>query len=197
MTCSVEGCTRQVIVKSRGWCDTHYCRWKRHGTLERTDAKSDTADGRLNRHGWVVVETGCWEWSGYRDQDGYGRVTWNDSAVPSHRLAYETWVGPIPEGLFILHSCDNPPCINPDHLSPGTAKENAQDRDSRNRSNVLRGAASPNSKLTEKDVIDIRRKYAAGGVRQIELASEYGVGQMQVSRIIRGERWSHVDGISD
>ena len=75
----------------------------------------------------------CWNWQGATFRNGYGSFNANNKKVRAHRYSYETIVGPIPEGKMLLHSCDNRRCVNPQHLRPGTAKENAQDAISRNR----------------------------------------------------------------
>jgi hypothetical protein len=80
------------------------------------------------------LEDECIEWHGYRDKDGYGTVyVGNYKTVRAHRHVYEECIGPIPNGLILRHKCDNPPCVNPNHLEPGTQKDNARDRDERGR----------------------------------------------------------------
>lgn len=84
---------------------------------------------------FTVTPSGCWEWQGSRDRDGYGRVQRSAFGVcwfeKTHRLSYEFYVGEIPCGLHVLHRCDNPPCINPEHLYCGTHQENMRDRSKR------------------------------------------------------------------
>ncbi|MZE53776.1 HNH endonuclease [Streptomyces sp. SID5770] len=75
----------------------------------------------------------CWLWTRGRTASGYGKFNLNGQTVYAHRASYEAYVGPIPAGLFILHSCDTPACVNPDHLRPGTHQENMRDRDTRGR----------------------------------------------------------------
>ena len=74
-----------------------------------------------------ATPSGCWEWSGYRSPDGYGAFQMFGKSWRAHRASHVLFIGEIPEGYFILHSCDNPPCVNPAHLRAGTAKENTQD----------------------------------------------------------------------
>ena len=95
--------------------------------------------GRLDHKAWIrervtTTDSGCWEWKQRRHVKGYGLAHIGRRCVRAHRYAYEVWCGPIPEGMMVLHSCDNPPCCNPDHLRVGTAKDNAQDA-------ILRGRA--------------------------------------------------------
>lgn len=77
--------------------------------------------------------TGCWEWAGYRTAAGYGQLTENGVQKYAHRTAWEKIKGPIPDGLFIIHVCDNPPCINPNHLRAATPQENSKDMVSKSR----------------------------------------------------------------
>lgn len=76
---------------------------------------------------------GCWEWEGARDPNGYGRININRKAVLAHRVAFELTFGTAADGLFVLHGCDNPSCVNPSHLRAGTAKDNSTDMVARNR----------------------------------------------------------------
>jgi hypothetical protein len=84
---------------------------------------------------WSIPEpnSGCWLWLGALFNDGYGAMTANGKCRRAHRISYQEFVGPIPDGLHLLHSCDVPTCINPDHLRPGTPKDNKGDQISRNR----------------------------------------------------------------
>jgi HNH endonuclease len=84
---------------------------------------------------YSVDENGCWNWSKGCDKDGYGKVTHNYQDLRAHRVSYEHHIGPIPDGLFVLHNCDNPPCINPAHLYAGTAQKNIDDKVARDRLN--------------------------------------------------------------
>lgn len=104
----------------------------------------------------------------------------------AHRAAWMLVNGPIPEGLDICHSCDNPPCVNPAHLFPGTAKDNLGDAAAKDRTPY--GIRNGSHKLAEAEVEAIRQRYATGE-RQVDLAAAFGVSQMQISRIVRGEQW--------
>ena len=82
---------------------------------------------------YTVSSGGCWVWDGSFFKDGYGQLKRYGKNLKAHRVFYEHYKGQIPEGLCILHACDNPACVNPDHLRPGTTLENVQDRDAKNR----------------------------------------------------------------
>jgi hypothetical protein len=107
--------------------------WKHRKQLQRAGIRiyreQLTPIQRLEYYGWTVTASGCWEFNGRGDKKGYGRVKVGHAygTTAAHRLSYEAFHGPIPEGMHICHACDNPPCINPDHLWAGTHLENMQD----------------------------------------------------------------------
>jgi hypothetical protein len=142
---------------------------------------------------WANVDVGdpdaCWPWQRGKTPDGYGRLTILGRFVLSHRLAYELAKGPLADGMQVLHSCDNPPCCNPAHLSEGTLLENQQDKWSKGRQSRLCGEEHGQAKLTRRKVRTMRAFYAARIFKQPELADIYGISRSQVSRIIRGEKW--------
>ena len=120
MTCSVESCDRDQVV--RGWCRMHYQRWRDHGDPNRERPSA------LHRVLSRTVRVGaCEEWQGPRDKDGYGVVKVAGRMVRTHRAVWEQTYGLIPARLSVLHSCDNPPCVRPDHLMLGTQRANIQD----------------------------------------------------------------------
>lgn len=134
----------------------------------------------------------CWPYQGPRNPKGYGLVWRDKKATMAHRWTWEQVRGPIPEGLHVLHDCDNPPCCNPRHLHLGTQVDNNRERDERKRFTVVRGSAQTNAKLTEKQVREIRKRYAAGGISQYALADEYGVSQPTIKDLICRRFWKHV-----
>jgi hypothetical protein len=130
--------------------------------------------------------SGCWEWLKFCDGDGYGRVTINSEKFLAHRVAYMVYHGPIPDNLCVLHECDNPSCVNPEHLFLGTPQDNMDDKVAKGRHHV--GERSTSSFLTEADVLDIR----ASDEGPTALSRKYGVAQSTVSRIRSGELWKHI-----
>ena len=133
-----------------------------------------------------LSEGGCWEWR-KTSRAGYGLFYKGNRYYAAHRISYETFVGPIPEGLHILHSCDNPGCINPDHLRPGTVKENMADREARGRRDV-KGEQIGTSKVDALDVLEIR----ASKLTLEKLGEKYGLSATHVGRIRAGESWAHL-----
>jgi len=108
--------------------------------------------------------------------------------IPAHRASYLLNKGKIPDGLVVRHRCDNPICVNPDHLTVGTQKDNMQDCLQRGRFNALRGEAHHGAKLTSGQVVEIRARLGDGADHSI-LAAQFGVGKEQIRRIGRGDSW--------
>jgi hypothetical protein len=134
----------------------------------------------------------CWLWTGSVNAAGYGQVQCTDRKRPvlSHRVSWELANGSIPDGQCVLHRCDNPRCVNPDHLFIGTQLDNIADAVTKRRN--PRGAQFPQAKLRDADVRTIRRRYSTGGITQMKLAQEYGVSDGVICEIISRKRWTHV-----
>lgn len=150
-------------------------------------------------------EYDCWEWQGGRKDTGYGMFhpyPGSTRTAMVHRLSWELHYGPIPLGLLVCHSCDNPPCLNPNHLFLGTVRDNVRDMISKGRGAQLvhpkgwmgggRGTALPQSKLNPDLVRTIRARNASGE-SQSAIARSLGLGQPTISDIIRGVTWKHVE----
>lgn len=138
----------------------------------------------------VDTETGCWNWTRAIGTTGYGHTGYRLGEKIAHRLAYTLFIGPIPDGAWVLHRCDNRRCCNPDHLFVGDRKANMDDMVTKGRSS--RGEQRHGHKLSRADVIDIRARYARGGVSQQCLADEYGVTNQTVNSIVLLRKWKHV-----
>lgn len=138
---------------------------------------------------------GCWLWTGGTLKKGYGIAHDAGKHRLIHRAMWERANGPIPEGLFVLHRCDVPRCVNPAHLFLGTILDNNRDREAKGRGGQLRGAKHhrPMAKLTNEKVAEIKAKLAHPyqGIGS-KLAKEYGVSQSIISGIRHGTGWSHV-----
>jgi len=132
----------------------------------------------------------CWPWTASVLHDGYGHAWFERRGQPAHRVAWKLLRGPIPDGLFVLHRCDNPPCCNPDHLFLGTKGDNNRDRAAKGRSRSRRGSQVANSKLTEADVLRIRD--LLGRVPQDVIAARFGVSRGVVSHVATGRSWAWV-----
>lgn len=128
---------------------------------------------------------GCWEWSGARCTDGYGMVVFFGKRWGAHQASYFLNYGEIPHGMLVMHSCDNPPCINPAHLLVGTKRDNSVD--------AAKKCRSGGQVISLEIALQIRSEYSSGKLNQFELADKYGVTQGNISRIISRERFSYVE----
>jgi hypothetical protein len=138
----------------------------------------------------------CWVWTGAVTGWGYGKFSVARSVwAPAHVVSWVLAHGSVPGGLFVLHRCDNPPCLRPSHLRPGTPKDNIQDMISKGRwgSPAARGVRNAHAKLTEAQVVAIRERFEAGELREA-LAAAYGVTPTTVGCIVNGRLWRHVGG---
>jgi hypothetical protein len=185
--CSVESCENTAVA--RGWCPKHWMRWRHLGSPNVVTARDLSPEERF----WAKVDRSgsCWLWTAARRGDGYGAFqVESQRQVSAHRYSYEIHHGEIPSGMVVMHSCDRPLCVNPEHLSLGTNAENAAD--SARKARRPRGSHNSQAKLTEGQVITIRLRYDTGGITQAELAEEYGVSLALVSTILARKAWRHI-----
>ena len=176
---------------------------------------NDTAPRRF----WAKVDKSgtCWTWTARCDDDGYGRFRPSPSTgdTGAHRVSFVLSGGVLHPGQLVLHRCDNPPCVRPDHLYAGSAAQNTADMDSRGRrvhgntsvtavrgdewqrshaaTHVIArpGEANHAARLTADDVRAIRQRAAAGEIQEA-LGLEFGISQVHVSRIVARKNWRHV-----
>ena len=128
-------------------------------------------------------------WVGRVDKDGYGKIFDGEKNIRAHRFSYQLHNGEIPKGMCVLHSCDKPGCVNPEHLHLGTNADNIREKVERGR--CAKGEKSPKSKLKTKDVIKIRDKHKAGSTIA-DLAREYSVGRTCIGYIVNRINWKHI-----
>jgi hypothetical protein len=137
-------------------------------------------------------ENGCTLWTGCTDRGGYGRFRHlGRRVVRAHR--YAAGMLDWPREIQTRHTCHVRACVNPEHLTFGSSADNMRDRDEAGRQAQQKGVDNGNAKLTEEQVIEIRRRYADGGVTQQELGDEFGVARRTISDIIRREIWTHLE----
>lgn len=139
----------------------------------------------------------CWPWVGATDNRGYGAIKGAGQRRPekAHRVSWQLANGPIPIGLWVLHRCDNPPCVNPAHLFLGTAADNSHDAVAKGRQKPsgLRGSDHGNAKLQEAQVREIVAR-TKNGESQRTLAQAYGVSSKTIHNIQHGQAWAHISG---
>jgi len=138
-----------------------------------------------------IDSTGCWIWNGSKNTDGYGQIGFNYKQYLAHRLAYELFKDIIPERLFVCHECDNPSCVNPEHLFLGTHQDNMDDMVAKGRSPKQRGEAGSTHVLTEEQaqyILDF--KHYHGSLTM--LAKEFTVDVSTIFYVKSGKSWSHL-----
>lgn len=132
----------------------------------------------------------CWNWIGASTRH-YGAGHYAGKTYRSHRLVWELTYGEIPEGMYVLHKCDNPKCCNPNHLFLGTQEENNRDRARKNRSAHLIGGLNPNKRFNDGDIILIRTLYKEG-MTQTAIGKLMGTGQGTIKDIVLNKTWKHL-----
>ena len=194
--CSIEGCDRKV--HARGWCDAHYQSWLKHGDPTPIPtrrpprmSKAEVVAYELER---ATPDNGCLitavetSWS-----HGYGRVTFEGRPEFLHRLSSEVHLGRnLEDDELALHRCHRPACINPEHLYAGTHQQNTDDKYRAGRANHDKGEAHWYAKLTDRKVLEIRRRHKGGAVTLQQLAEEYGVVPGTISHVVKGKTWRHL-----
>ena len=128
----------------------------------------------------------CWLWKGHVDADDYGRINWFGKRILTHRLSWKIHNGAIPQGLCVLHRCDTPRCVRPDHLFIGTNVENTADKTRKGR--AAKGLGHGLHKLTQENVQEIR-KLKSEGWRSKDLTKRYGVTRAAIYSVIMGKTW--------
>lgn len=149
----------------------------------------------------------CWLWTGAKRNKGYGAFTYTENGKlvqdRAHRYSYRLHISPIPLGMFVLHRCDTPACVNPDHLFLGTNEDNIRDMLAKGRhipggthigdqGAWKRGTRHHAVKLTEDDVREMRRLYAEGGWSYSQLGKRFGVNTSAAYKVVKRLLWKHL-----
>lgn len=187
--CSIDGCDGCVV--GFGFCGKHYLRFKKYGDPLGGKRNHAPVEERFWRY--VMKTESCWEWTGGKGRFGYGAIQVGGKGspkIPAHRLSYKMHVGPIPDGLFVMHTCDNPSCVNPDHLQLGTPKDNTHDMIAKGRQRVVAPVGEKNgkSKLTAELAKYIKFSLSTNA----ELARELNLSPNCIRGVRTGRTWKHV-----
>ena len=138
-------------------------------------------------------DNGCWDWMGAKNKKGYGSLSYQNKTTIAHRLSYSLFVGEILNGLHVLHRCDRPNCINPNHLFLGTDLDNSNDKIYKGRFVACYGEDNGNSKLTDDHVLDIKNKIK-NGFSFASIARKYEVSETTIAYIAKNKIWRHING---
>lgn len=197
LDCTVPGCP--LKREARGLCTNHYYHYRQGNeaiiryAVEPTRRPRGMTHEEAFRVGKIAVtDSGCIEWMGYRSTANYGVVQSKvHGSIGAHRVSLGIALGhPVPKGKHVLHRCDNPPCVNPDHLFIGTDQDNVDDMVAKGRHS--HGSAHPNCRLTEDQVREIRTRRATEGTYWKTLAADYNVSVATIQKILEGKMWKHV-----
>ena len=197
--CKVDGC--EIRRARQGYCSQHYGYFARYGT-PIPDVKLKFHSKSLDEaYEYGVIrnkENECWGWKRTTNNGGYGYFSSRGQKKwAAHRYSYEKYIGQIPDGLFVLHRCDNPPCSNPLHLFLGTNSDNTKDAYDKGRRKAVpiecmpRGNNCHLSKLTENQVVEIK-KMISNGKSNTEIAKLFGVIHQTISAIRNKKTWKHI-----
>lgn len=142
--------------------------------------------------GMKINDCGCWEFAGSKVRGGYGRITIGKRKFLAHRVSYGILVGKIPNGMDVLHHCDNPSCINPKHLFLGTDKDNVADCIRKGRQRNAYGEKCHFAKLTANQVREIRKIYKKGKIGCTKIGRIYGMSRSAILLIVKRIKWKHI-----
>ena len=193
MICKLEGCERETY-RNFQYCRKHQRRLDVHGDFDTHHWKGPRSDPdpikrylpAFKKKYVIDKKTGCWNWIGSRFPNGYGQSTY---AQYAHRASWLLFKGEIPKNKYVLHKCDNPSCVNPDHLFLGDQFDNMRDCSTKGRS--ARGSKNGQSKITEEKAIEIRSYYDQG-CRIKDIAAFMKLPAGLVGKVANRLNWRHV-----
>jgi hypothetical protein len=186
--CSISECTRAHY--GRGLCNAHYQRLRKGQVLSERSAY-DQSPAEKFAGKYVVAGGGCWNWKSLRKDGRANTFRLVDKIMSAYRASYILHKGPIPDGALVCHTCDNPACVNPDHLWLGSYADNTNDMLAKGRGNTANGLTKL-TKLGPEQVREIRALLATGKVSQRSVARSYGVSHGTVQDLANGKTWRHV-----
>lgn len=191
--CSIDGCGKRH--QAHGYCIKHLWRFKQHGNPVQPVWTDKSWEQRFKEKIGQPAANGCWPWLGFCNEAGQGWVnsrTKGGTTIAS-RASYEHFIGQISSGLYVCHKCDNPRCVNPDHLFLGTQKENMLDAVSKRRHSY--GEKVKQSRLTEANVLEIRATIGPDRSFRgelLRLSKRFGVSPTCIRHVVMGRTWAHL-----
>ncbi len=186
--CNIKSCDR--APRASGMCNMHYERKRIYGKTSFSEREMNNFLDKDTFHMNYVLDpkTGCWNWSRFKYK-GYGEFNHQRKKYRAHRFSYELFREKVPEGMIVCHSCDNPACVNPDHLFVGTHSDNNADMNKKGRQ--AKGSTQANSKLSESDILRVREEFKKGTSGK-NIALMFNVSVSVISCIKLGKTWRHV-----
>jgi hypothetical protein len=181
-SCLVENCENKYSAK--GFCKKHYQKNKNHGDplAGKTYSQNKAGSTEYISENSEIDINDCWVWKKYKNNKGYGHPKFKGESILAHRLSYLTFIGEIPNNLHVLHNCDNPSCVNPEHLFLGNQNKKIG-----------------NFKLVQEEVDEIRTLWSAGlaerakgkdsQLTQRELAKRFGISRTVINHIVNNKAW--------
>ncbi len=186
--CMVPTCSKNAVA--RRVCKTHYTRLRLYGDPNFVKEHHYCGLTVAERFGKYVKKTDtCWLWIGSKCPKGYGRMNVKGKSVIAPRISWKIHYGGIPQGKYVLHKCDNPSCVNPDHLYLGNQYDNMADMYRSGRAKHKRGEENGKSKLTEAIVREIRTSTNT----LVALARKFGINRRTVWSVQSRKTWRHID----
>jgi hypothetical protein len=195
MKCVVSNCHEKSVAW--GYCQKHYVRVKKYGSPHAKKKDQSTLEERFWRYVTKTGDNDCWEWEGQRLSNGYGRISLGAKVLGSdgaHRVSWRMHnKQEIPQGWHVMHKCDNPSCVNPNHLTIGTPKDNTQDmiRKGRKRTVAPLGEGNGKSLLNAEKVRLIR----SSTLNHAALGRQLGVSPNCIRGVRTGRTWSHIEDL--
>lgn len=159
---------------------------------KRSDEKKLSDLKKLFYKKVIINSSGCWGWDGYRTPSGYARISFGrEKELQAHRASWMIHNGPIPEGMFVCHTCDVRDCTAPHHLFMGDHDINMLDMKKKKRNFIPIGEKSSRTKLTDDKVREIKI-HLKNGISRKEVAEKYNVNEWVIRHIDSGTNWKHI-----
>lgn len=182
--CDESDCTSYVV--GRKLCRKHYYRVYRHSGFKPLPTSEERYWAKVDKRN----EDECWLWTS-ANTNGYGDFWDGKKNYKATRWGYTHFIGEIPEGMLICHTCDNPPCQNPKHWFLGSVADNNQDKISKNRFKPNLGIKHGMAKLTDNNIREIRQLRKEGYTLKT-ISAKYNVTESNISGIAKGKTWKHI-----